>query len=110
MAVIAFAGLVVVCGFFLYVLVQFRRDEKHPTRHEELPHRISDRGFPANRGPLLDPKKHRSGNAARQKDRLMPAEEQTLGIRMQPDPGAGKQDARINLERRTTPDKSACRK
>ena len=29
-AVIVFAGVVVVCGFFLYVLLQFRRDEKHP--------------------------------------------------------------------------------
>jgi hypothetical protein len=106
MAVIAFAGLVVVCGFFLYVLVQFRRDEKHPTRHEELPHRISDRGLPASRGPLLDPKKRSSDNAARRKDLPVPAEEQTLDVRMQPDPGAGKQDAPIHLERRTTPDKS----
>ena len=30
MAVVVFAGLVAVCGFFLYVLVQFRRDEKQP--------------------------------------------------------------------------------
>jgi hypothetical protein len=41
MAIIVFAGLVAVCGFFLYVLVQFRRDEKHPRRHEESP-----TGFP----------------------------------------------------------------
>lgn len=41
MAVIVFAGLVAVCGFFLYALVQFRRDEEHPRRHGELP-----TGFP----------------------------------------------------------------
>jgi len=69
MAVIVFAGLVVVCGYFLYALVQFIRDEKHPTRREEL-----STGFPivASRqivGLLLDSKKHRLGDAARRKDR-----------------------------------------
>jgi hypothetical protein len=61
--------LLVVCGFFLYVLVQFRRDEKYPRRHGELP-----TGFPIVVsgqivGPLPDPQGHRLGNAARQKDR-----------------------------------------
>ena len=69
MAVIVFAGLLVVCGFFLYVLVQFRHDEKHPRRHEELP-----TGFPIVAsgqivGPLSYRKTHRRGNAARQTDR-----------------------------------------
>jgi hypothetical protein len=68
MAVIVFTGLVAVCGFFLYVLVQFRRDEKHPRRHEESP-----TGFPIVAsgqivGPLPDPNGHRFGNAALQKD------------------------------------------
>jgi hypothetical protein len=67
MAVIVFAGLVAVCGFFLYVLVQFRRDEKHPRRHAELP-----TGFPIVAsgqivGPLPDPNRHRLGTAALQK-------------------------------------------
>lgn len=35
MAVVVFAGLVAVCGFFLYLLVQFRRDERHPRRRGE---------------------------------------------------------------------------
>ncbi len=69
MAVIVFAGLVVVCGFFLYVLVQFRRDEKHSTHHEELPTRFPIVASRQIVGPLLDPKKHRLGNAARRKDR-----------------------------------------
>jgi hypothetical protein len=34
MAVIGFGGMVLVCGFFLYVLVQFQREEKYPRRHE----------------------------------------------------------------------------
>jgi hypothetical protein len=55
MAVVVFAGLVAVCGFFLHLLVQFRRDEKHPRRHEESP-----TGFPIVAsgqivGPLPDP-------------------------------------------------------
>jgi hypothetical protein len=58
MAVVVLAGLVAVCGFFLYVLVQFRRDEKHPRRHEEPP-----TGFPIVAsgqivGPLRDPNGH----------------------------------------------------
>jgi hypothetical protein len=58
MAVVVLAGLVAVCGFFLYVLVQFRRDEKNPRRHEESP-----TGFPIVAsgqivGPLLDPNGH----------------------------------------------------
>lgn len=70
MAVIVFAGLFVVCGFFLYVLTQFWRDEKYPRRHEELP-----TGFPIVAsgqivGPLPEPKGPRLGNAARQKDRV----------------------------------------
>ncbi|MFZ3215779.1 MAG: hypothetical protein WA192_06945 [Candidatus Acidiferrales bacterium] len=32
MAVIVFIALVPVCGFFLYVLVQFWREEKRPRR------------------------------------------------------------------------------
>jgi hypothetical protein len=67
MAVIVFAGLFVVCGFFLYVLVQFRRDEKRPRRHEELP-----TGFPiVASGQIvdqLDPNRHRLGNRARHKN------------------------------------------
>jgi hypothetical protein len=68
MAVIVFAGLVAVCGFFLYVLVQFRREEKHPKRHVEMP-----TGFPVVAsgqivGPLPELKQHRYGNGARQKD------------------------------------------
>ena len=57
-----------VCGFFVYVLVQFRRDEKHPRRHEERP-----TGFPIVAsgqivGPLPEPNGHRLGNGARHKD------------------------------------------
>jgi hypothetical protein len=68
MAVIVFAGLVAVCGFFLYVLVQFRREEKHPQRHLEMP-----TGFPIVAsgqivGPLADSKKRRIGDAARDKN------------------------------------------
>jgi hypothetical protein len=68
MAVVVLAGLVLVCGFFLYVLVQFRRDEKHLRRHEESP-----TGFPIVAsgqivGPLPDRNGHRFGNAALQKD------------------------------------------
>jgi hypothetical protein len=68
MAVVVFAGLVVVCGFFLYVLVQFRRDEKHLRRHEKSP-----TGFPIVAsgqivGPLPDPNGHRFGKAALQED------------------------------------------
>jgi hypothetical protein len=67
MAVVVFAGLVAVCGFFLYVLVQFRRDEKHPSRHDELP-----TGFPIVAsgqivGPLPDPNGHRLRTVALQK-------------------------------------------
>jgi hypothetical protein len=67
MAVIVFVGLLVVCGFFLYVLVQFRRDEKYPRRHRELP-----TGFPIVAsgqivGPLPDPNGHRLRTAALQK-------------------------------------------
>ncbi|MGA7622722.1 MAG: hypothetical protein WB630_20300 [Candidatus Acidiferrales bacterium] len=69
MAVIVLAGLFVVCGFFLYVLVQFWRDEKYPRRPEDLA-----TGFPIVAsgqivGPLPEPQGHRLGNAARQKDR-----------------------------------------
>lgn len=35
MAIIAFLALVVVCGFFLYVLVQFRLEETHHKRRNE---------------------------------------------------------------------------
>jgi hypothetical protein len=67
MAVIVFAGLVAVCGFFLYVLVQFRRDEKRPRRHEESP-----TGFPIVASgqivrPLPDPDGRRLRTAALQK-------------------------------------------
>ena len=68
MAVIVLAGVVVVCGFFLYVLLQFRRDEKHLTRHERrtgLPIMATRRIV----GPLLDAKEHRLGNPARRKHR-----------------------------------------
>jgi hypothetical protein len=41
MAVIAFLGTAVVCVFFLYVLVQFWREEKHPWRNSDRP-----MGFP----------------------------------------------------------------
>jgi hypothetical protein len=69
MAVIVFAGLFAACGFFLYVLVQFWRDEKYPRRHEQPP-----TGFPIVAsgqivGPLPEPRRHRPSNAARQKDR-----------------------------------------
>jgi len=67
MAVVVFAGLVAVCGFFLYVLVQFRRDEKQPRRHEEWP-----TGFPIVAsgqivGPLPDPNGHSLRTTALQK-------------------------------------------
>jgi hypothetical protein len=57
-----------VCGFFIYVLVQFRRDEKHPRRHEDLP-----TGFPIVASgqivaPLREPNGHRLGNGVRHKD------------------------------------------
>jgi heme/copper-type cytochrome/quinol oxidase subunit 2 len=57
-----------VCGFFVYVLVQFRREEKHPRRHDKML-----TGFPIVAsgqivGPLADPKKRRLGNAARDKN------------------------------------------
>jgi hypothetical protein len=69
MAIVVFAGLVAVCGFFLYVLVQFRREEKHPRRSGELP-----AGFPIVAsgqivGPLPDFDQYRRGNGARRKER-----------------------------------------
>jgi hypothetical protein len=67
MAVIVFAGLVAVCGFFLYVLVQFRRDEKHPRRHGELPTGIPIVASGQIVGPLPDPNGHRLRTAALQK-------------------------------------------
>jgi hypothetical protein len=62
--------LVVVCGFFLYVFVQFWRDEKYPRRHEELPTGFPIVGSGQIVRPLAEPKGQRLGNAARQKDRV----------------------------------------
>ena len=69
MAVVVLAGLVAVCWFFLYVLVPFRRDEKHPRRHEESP-----TGFPIVAsgqivGPLLGPSGHKGALAERREQR-----------------------------------------
>jgi len=57
-----------VCAFFLYVLVQFRRDEKHHPRHGD----DSLVGFPmAASGqivrPFVEPGKQANGRAAPQK-------------------------------------------
>lgn len=57
-----------VCGFFVYVLVQFRRDAKHPRRGDE-----SLAGFPmAASGqivrPLVEPGMQRNAKAAPHKD------------------------------------------
>ncbi len=41
MVVIAFLAMVAACVFFLYVLVQFWLEEKHPRRRDEMP-----MGFP----------------------------------------------------------------
>jgi hypothetical protein len=41
MAVIALLGVAAACVFFLYVLVQFWLEEKHPRRRDEMP-----MGFP----------------------------------------------------------------
>jgi hypothetical protein len=65
-AILAVAFTCGVCGFFLYVLVQFRRDEKHPRRSDE-----SLAGFPmAASGqivrPLVGPGEQRNGKAAPQ--------------------------------------------
>ncbi len=38
MAVMAFLALAVTCGFFVYVLLQFWREEKHPRRATGNPH------------------------------------------------------------------------
>lgn len=53
-----------VCGFFLYVLVQFRRDEKHPRRGDD-----SLAGFPMVASgqivrPFVKSSKQKNGNAA----------------------------------------------
>lgn len=67
-AILAVAFTCGVCGFFLYVLVQFRRDEKHPRRGDE-----NLAGFPmAASGqivqPLVEPGEQRNGKAAAQED------------------------------------------
>jgi hypothetical protein len=67
MAVVALLGLAVVCAFFLYVLVQFWREEKHPRRSNEPP-----AGFPmVSSGqiviPLEPPRGERREDSANQK-------------------------------------------
>ena len=67
-----------VCGFFVYVLVQFRRDEKHPRRHEDLP-----AGFPIVASgqivaPLREPNGPRLGNGARHKDPRGPSDRENV--------------------------------
>ncbi len=62
-AIVVFAITCAVCGFFVYVLVQFRRDEKHPRHGND-----SLAGFPmAASGqivrPLVEPGKQRNGEA-----------------------------------------------
>jgi hypothetical protein len=53
MAIIAFLALVVVCGFFLYVLVQFRLEETNHKRRNE-----ADVGVPmATSGQIAMPPK-----------------------------------------------------
>ncbi|MGD0425420.1 MAG: hypothetical protein ABSC10_01760 [Candidatus Acidiferrales bacterium] len=37
MAVLAFLGMAAACLFFLYVLVQFWMEEKHPRRRNDTP-------------------------------------------------------------------------
>jgi hypothetical protein len=63
-AILAVAFTCGVCGFFLYVLVQFRRDEKHPRRGDN-----GLAGFPiAASGqivrPFVEPSKQTNGKAA----------------------------------------------
>jgi hypothetical protein len=67
MAVIAFLGLAAACVFFLYVLAQFWREEKHPRRSNEMP-----MGFPmVSCGQIVTPLKtrreERREDSARQK-------------------------------------------
>jgi hypothetical protein len=67
-AILAVVFICGVCGFFLYVLVQFRRDEKHPRRADQ-----SLAGFPmAASGqivrPLVEPDQQRNAKAAPHKD------------------------------------------
>jgi hypothetical protein len=56
------------CAFFVYVLVQFRRDEKHPRRHQGVP-----AGFPMAAsgqivGPLRSPERVPRAKNARQNE------------------------------------------
>ncbi len=67
-AILAIAFTCGVCGFFLYVLVQFRRDEKHPRRGDD-----SLAGFPMVASgqivrPFVEPSEQNNGKAAPQKD------------------------------------------
>jgi hypothetical protein len=67
MAVVAFLGMVVVCVFFLYVLVQFWLEEKHLRRRNDAP-----MGFPMISSgqivmPLVPPKEERREDSADKK-------------------------------------------
>jgi hypothetical protein len=69
--VVEIIGLVLtcaVCAFFVYVLVQFRRDEKHPRRQQDLPTGVPIVASGQIVGPLANRNGRRLGHTAREKN------------------------------------------
>jgi heme/copper-type cytochrome/quinol oxidase subunit 2 len=70
MAVVAIVVAVLtgaVCGFFVYVLVQFRREEKHLKRHDDVPTGFAMVASDQVVIPLETPREERCKDSANQK-------------------------------------------